>query len=617
MTITAATLDDDTTGAAAQFLLTGTTILTGTGASPGIAANQTVTLDSNNSTATMTLGPPTPPGCPSSAACSLTNDGTITIGTGSSGQSVLNGQSVTLINKHQFNTVTGGLGVRYLRANITNAAGGTVDIAGAAVSDGSSGATTTTNNGTFIVESTGTYNLTGASFVNTGGNIANSGTLNEQSQTFTERGGSTSGTPVTITSGTLDDDTTAAAAQFLLTGNTIITGTGTSPGISATQTVTLDSNNSQATEGTNLTNNGTLTIGDAATGQSVLNGQLLTLTNNGQLNTVTGGGGARYLRANITNATNGTVTIASATTLSDGSGGATTTTNNGTLTVETGGSYSLTGASFVNTGGNIANSGTLNEQSRTFTERGGSTTGTPVTITSGTLDDDTTAAAAQFLLTGNTIITGTGTNPGIAANQTVTLDSNNSQATEGTNLTNDGTLTIGDAATGQSVFNGQTLTLTNDGHLNTVAGGGGARYLRANITNATNGTVDIASATTLSDGSGGATTTTNNGTFIIESTGNYNLSGGTFTPGSTGTMQFDLASATVFGHLSAGTAVGLTGTANPVPQAGFVPTPLTEFDVITASHSSAFTTVDNNFSGDYSHPTFVGLSLVAASPPPA
>ena len=137
---------------------------------------------------------------------------------------------------------------------------------------------------------------------------------------------------------------------------------------------------------------GILNVGDATTGglYAALEGPTTAaLTNDGTLNTVAGSGGVRYLRSNLTN--DGTVNIDSAATESDGGDGVTTTTNDGTFTIASGGSYVLNGGSFDNAGGTIANGGTLQEESYTFTERGGSETGNPVTIDSATLDDDTTA----------------------------------------------------------------------------------------------------------------------------------------------------------------------------------------------------------------------------------
>ena len=89
-------------------------------------------------------------------------------------------------------------------------------------------------------------------------------------------------------------------------------------------------------------------------------------------------------------------------------------------------------------------------------------------------------------------------------------------------LTNDGIIDVGDATTGGNharLGMSAAYTLTNKGTLTTVAGSGGTRYLRSNLTN--DGTVNIDSAKTESDGGDGVTTLTNNGTFTIASGGSY------------------------------------------------------------------------------------------------
>src|SRR5260370_22787061 len=61
--------------------------------------------------------------------------------------------------------VGGGGYNRYLRVNVVNAAGGTVDIAGPTLQDSFVGPTTTTNNGFFVIEAGSTFSLSaGATF---------------------------------------------------------------------------------------------------------------------------------------------------------------------------------------------------------------------------------------------------------------------------------------------------------------------------------------------------------------------------------------------------------------------------------------------------------------------
>src|SRR5438128_2226802 len=86
-----------------------------------------------------------------------------------------------------------------------------------------------------------------------------------------------------------------------------------------------------------------------------------------------------------------------------------------------------------------------------------------------------------------------------------------------------GILTLGDAGGGYSSLIGPGFTLTNSGHLNTITGGGGNRFLEVNLSNAPGASVDIAAPTFQDAG----TTTTNNGAFTIEATGGLPLLTGT------------------------------------------------------------------------------------------
>src|SRR5439155_18957553 len=104
-------------------------------------------------------------------------------------------------------------GNRYLRANLTNAAAGTVNIGGATLQDGGGGGSTTTiNNGAITVAASGSLTLGGftnpETFSNSGGSITNNGAITMRNlATFIQRGGSESGIPVALNSGsTLDDE---------------------------------------------------------------------------------------------------------------------------------------------------------------------------------------------------------------------------------------------------------------------------------------------------------------------------------------------------------------------------------------------------------------------------
>jgi hypothetical protein len=510
--LVSSTLDDDTSAAPASFkLAAGINTLTGTGTTPGIAAGQTVTVAANDTYAIL--------------AKDLTNAGTITLGDGSGGYSVLRGTFV-LTNSGHLNTVEGGGGIRYLRVNITNNAGGTVDIAAPGTKqDGAEvGPTTFTNNGTVTVEAAAGLALSGgSSFTNTGGAVTNNGAFSVSNGTYTQRGGSESGNAVVLVNSTLDDDTSAGAALFYFAaGNNILTGTGSSPGVAGGQTVTIAATQTFTNLAKNLTNAGTITLGDAGGDYSVLRGAFV-LTNSGHLNTIAGGGGVRYLRLNIANSAGGTVDIAALDTRQDSYDvGPTAFTNNGTVMVEPAGSLALSGgASFTNNGGAVTNNGTFSVRNGMFTQRGGSESGNAVLLSQSTLDDDVAAGAGLFRFTSDGALTGTGDTPGVAAGQVVTVAASKVSATLLVNLTNAGTITLGDSNGDFSVLQ-RPGALTNSGQLNTVAGGGGGRFLRLDISNTATGTIDVGTTTNQDQG----TLTTNTGAVTIEPTGNLALING-------------------------------------------------------------------------------------------
>jgi streptogramin lyase len=465
------------------------------------------------------------------------------------------GSSTVLINAGRLNTVQGGGGIRYLRINLNNFTGGTMDIAASDTRQDT--ATTTINNSTFTVEPGVTFAISnGGAFTNLQGTVTNNGTFSQTGATFTERAGSETGNPILLAA-ILDDDLSAGPAKFTLNCPNcppqLMTGTSTQPGIAAGQVVTIPSNNTQVDVGVGFTNAGTLNLGDAGSVQNVLragNGGA-SLTNTGHLNIVQGGGGVRYLRIPITNGASGTVDIAAADTRLDA---AYTFTNYGTVTVEVGAGFQiLNGGAFSNLGGSVTNNGSFSQTGSTFTQRGGTETGNPIFLQGAILDDDLTAGSAKFLLSGGDI-TGSGSQPGVATGQVVTIAGDGIRVLLDKSLTNAGTINLGDAGTGYSWLGMGTnnIVLTNTGHLNTVPGGGGVRFLRFSITNAAAGIVDLAAPDSRQDFS--AASTINNGLFIIESGTTFSLStGSTFTQGATGTFQTTIdANAAKFGQLNGG-----------------------------------------------------------------
>ncbi len=449
-----------------------------------------------------------------------------------SGSAELYGPSVTLVNKGTFETKGGEVNDVFLRVNLMNSSTGTVKIEGITTDDGAGGATTLTNDGAFSVGSTGSLILSGnSSFTQSGGTIANSGTLTQDGGTFTQSGGADSGTEISVVNGTLTDS--AGAADFDLYGSVSLDGT-----IPSGQTVDAIGDPSYSTDveiTANLTNSGTFELDSenvSDTGSAELYGPSVTLTNAGTFETEGGADNAIYLRTSVTNDTGKTTSIDGITT-DDGAGGATTLNNEGAFSVGSGDSLILSGnSSFTQSGGTIVNNGTLTQDGGTFTQSGGTDSGTEISVINGTLADS--AGAAVFDLYGSISLNGT-----IPSTQTVDAIANPSYSTDveiTATVTNNGTFELDSenvADTGSAELYGPSETLDNAGTFETVGGADNSIYLRTSVKNT--GTVSI-DGTTTDDGAGGATTLTNLDTFSVGTSGGITLSGNSSFTQSSGTL---------------------------------------------------------------------------------
>jgi hypothetical protein len=309
-------------------------------------------------------------------------------------------------------------------------------------------------------------------------------------------------------------------------------------GASGTQTVQIDG--SAANVAVNLASpsivsNGGALIMAPSFGYSLLSGAGGLTVNSGGSYAMSGASNIAYLRTNITNQSGGVVTVGAANTIQDQG---TTTTNNGTFIV------SGTGHLVVNAGGGFTNAGaivltgTMNVGGSTFTQTSGSISGNPVVMTgNGILADS--AGTGSFDVTGSINVSGV-----VPSGQTVTVDGsvNNVILNVTSALTDSGTVVLSPAA-GYALIEGSDVTVTNGGVLSTT-GSGAPAYVRTNITNQPGGTVTIAAPDTHQDQ---ATTTTNNGTFTVSSSGNFVANGGGSGAGVTNT-----GSMTVTGSLTVG-----------------------------------------------------------------
>ncbi len=450
------------------------------------------------------------------------------------------GPNVTVTNAGTFQTSGGTISPNYLRVNLTDARTGKTEIDGVTSEDGSGGATTLTNGGTFSVGSTGSLALTnGSSFTQSGGTFTNHGAFSQNTGTFTQSGGADTGHHVLVIDATLNDSAGSGKCTFELFGSDSLGGT-----IPRGQTVDVIGNgtyDSSATLVSDLTNDGNLDLNAGTTpgsGFADLAGPSYTVTNAGTIKTAGGVNNPNYLRTNVTNTSGGTVDIDGVTN-EDGSGGATTFTNDGAFSVGlTKGSLALSdGSSFAQSGGTMTINGIFSQNTGTFTQSGGVDAGDPISVTNATMSDSAGSGTFTFDLFGTDSLGGT-----IPSGQTVDVIGNRSfksVADLAGNLTNDGTLEL-DADTGSGSGSvqlvGQADTVTNGGTLETEGGTVGADYLRTNVTNNIGASVDI-DGVTLEDGSGGATTLTNNGTLSVGDGDGLTLSDGSaFSQSSTGTF---------------------------------------------------------------------------------
>jgi len=428
----------------------------------------------------------------------------------------------TLTNSGTFHTVAGSGGTRYIRANIVNTATGTV-VMGAASSLFDE-AFSFTNSGAFtVLPGSGFGTNGGATFSQSGGTLANKGSMLIDDTTFDQSGGTDSGNAITFVSSDVNDSAGAGTFLFQCTNDL----SGTVPGGQSIDVQANGCGNASIQLVGNVVNKGTLTL-DSTDGDSssylsdTVSGDVL--TNNGTLQTVAGAGGTRFLRMDVMNAAGGTVLVGATDSRFDQTY---TFTNNGSFTVSPGGGFSTNGsATFTQSGGTLANNGSMDVISTTFNQTGGNDSGHAVIMQNTTLND--AVGSGSFILQCGNSLSGT-----IPAGQTVNVQGNacgSAGLTVLANVTNAGTLSLDSASADdysliQDSVGGDTLT--NDGTIQTVQDAGNIRYIRLNVVNDSDGTVLIGAADSRFDQ---GYTFTNNGSFTVSSGGGFSTNGSaTFT----------------------------------------------------------------------------------------
>ncbi len=273
----------------------------------------------------------------------------------------------------------------------------------------------------------------------------------------------------------------------------------------------------------------------------IAGGPSVTLENKGTFQTSGGQHADIYLRVDITNDSSGTVKIKGDNSLEDGGAGATNITNNGTFTVTSTGSLSVSsGSSFTHAGGTLSNVGAFAQSDGTFTQSGGTDSGNAISLSnSSTLADS--SGAGSFDLFGSDTLSGT-----IPAGQTVDAignPTNNTEVTLGTNVTNNGTFELDSETASGSGYailyqSSSDFTFTNSGTgtFETLGATISPDYLRSDITNDSGGTFTIDGADTAEDGGNGATTFANDGTLSVGAGGGITVSSSSSFTQSAGTL---------------------------------------------------------------------------------
>ena len=434
------------------------------------------------------------------------------------------GGTLTNDSTLQTQVETGGT-LTHLEVNLTNSATGTVEVKSGELAQDT--ATTTTNHGTLITDAAtmttaaGTLNLTnGSAKLINDGTLTNNGAINltgNASWTQNAQTAPQTGNPVTIfNTGTLTD--TSGTGSFTLIDTPFLTGT-----IPAGQTVTVTApsgHNGDAQLTSTVVNNGTLVL-DAPNNGGYAEITGASLTNNGTLRTQVEGAGPDYLDSSLTNAASGRVEAKSGTLTQND---ATHTTNDGTFTVDAGATFDVTngGALFVNQAaapGGVVNNGTITLTGNASWTQNGPESGNAVSIfNTGLLTDQNGSGA--FTLIDTPVLAGT-----IPNGQTVTVTApsgHNGNAQLSGTVINDGTLVL-DAPSGGGYAEVNGGALTNNGTLRTQVEGGGPDYLGSTLTNAAAGTVEIKTGTLNQNV---ASTTTNDGTFIVDAGATLDLTNG-------------------------------------------------------------------------------------------
>jgi len=487
--------------------------------------------------------------------------------------------------------VPAGLGKDLLKANLTNAVGGTFHVQSGEVDQ--EGGATFTNEGALQVDSGALYELFSTNTFINDGNVANNGRVyfdgGASRPSWTEQG-TESGNAVQLAEVELID--TSGNGNFDLIDEDSIGGM-----IGAGQTVT--SEGYTFVSGT-LTNHGTLAL-YAPTGFTRLaaKGSSPQIQNDGLVTSQ----GTTFLQIPLTNAVGATVKVDSGEMEQEHS---VTFTNEGALQVESGALYELFSTNTFINDGHVVDNGRVyfdGPAGRSTWTENGAESGNAVQMLDVNLVY--TSGSGAFDLIDEDSIAGT-----IPAGQTVTSEGHT--YVSGT-VTNRGTLALY-APTGYTrlLGVGSSPQVQNDALVTSR----GSSYTQVPVTNATHATVDVESGELIQEHS---VTVTNDGTLQIESGATIDVVvGSLLTDGAKGATKVGIASATSFGAIAGSGAVALNGTLSLVPRKTFTASLGQTYAIIASgSRTGTFTklagtAIKKSLPGLYYDPDYspTGVTLV-------
>ena len=485
----------------------------------------------------------------------VTNFGRITListGTITSGEARLTVSSGTLTNASGgiIETVQGSQGGRTINATAVN--DGTISFGWDVTLNGN-----WTNNNSVTLAAGRTLTLGGAAaFSQNDGSLSLTGTLVSTGGTFNYNGGEITGTPLVLTSATLNvGPASTGAGTFKMRRDSTLSGNiasaqtvqieaerpGSSGPINATLTATGDFINAGTIQ---LTSIGTIGSGTATL--VVPAGSVLTNASSGRIEALQGSQGGRVLNGRFSN--NGTVQVSWPTTI-DGTNALFT--NNNSFIIDGDRTLSMSGSDdrFVQGAGMLDVGGTFHMVGGTFDFNGGTVDTTigaagAVILESSTLNfGPASTGAGHFRLRRVSTLTGN-----IAAGQTVTIEAErpgssapiNATVTVIGSWTNAGTIqltSIGTIASGTAsltVADGAVLTNASTGRIETIQGSQGGRGINGNVVS--NGTTVIGWSTVLG---GTAATHTNNGVYQVQASRTLSISGDEVFVQGGGTLDVD------------------------------------------------------------------------------